>query len=413
VTVDALAEHLRVELVTFVARLRSAGVRVPGDGSLAAAEALCALDGADREAVRAALRATLCDRPTDREAFDRLFEVFWARLRGEDADYDDDGAGMATIDTDAGAVADAPGQTTPEEEAPVGGATGGTLAGGVGSTERNAGAGSAYSPTGASEPVSLGDVDDVNVEAAVAAFTDAVAALPGRRWERGDGTPDAKRALRRSVSQGGVPISLPRRERERTAARGVVLVDVSGSVLDAIDESVLFAVIHAIRARWRRTPVFFFDTALRDVSEAFDRGSVAAAARALEAARVEWGGGTRIAGALATLRERRPESVDRRGVVLVVSDGIERGDVAGLREQLAWLSRRAGAVLWLNPLAADPRWSPAAPGMRAALPFLDGLYAFADVADLERIAASLAERGPDLAAVDLADRPSRRLRVRH
>jgi len=405
VSTAGLDERVRAELVTLAERLRDAGVDVPADGSLAAAEALSALDEIDRRHVRAALRATLCRRPRDRETFDRLFAVFWARVRGGEQSYvDDDGDDPTALGTEADAAADAPGQTEADESAPVGGATGGSLAGGVGAADRSSGAGSAYSADGASRPVELDDVGDPDVRAAVAAFTDALASLPGRRWAPGDGEPDVKRALRRSVSQGGVPLPLPERERDRSAARGVVLVDVSGSVLDAVDEGALIATLRGIRARWRRTPIFFFDTRLRDVSEAFDAPTAEAAADALETARVEWGGGTRIAEALATLRETRPDAVDRRSVVLVVSDGIERGDVAGLREELSWLARRAGCVLWLNPLARDPKWSPAAPGMRVALPLVDGLYAFADADDLERIATAIARRGPERRAAEASAR---------
>ncbi|WP_435100423.1 VWA domain-containing protein [Halarchaeum sp. P4] len=401
-----IADHLRAELVRFVDELRDAGVRVPGDGAVAAAEALTALDDPGKADVRAALHATLCSRPGDDEVLDAHFETFWTRLRGGDATYGtDDDDGPATLDTSAEGVADAPGQTVSDESASMGGATGGGLEGGVGASAGGS-AGNQYSADGESERVTLDSVGDADVAAAVRAFTDAVASLPGRRWTGGDGRPDVRRALRESASYGGVPLSLPERERRRTAARGVVLVDVSGSVLDALDRDTLLAFCREIRETWRNTPVFFFDTALRDVSEAFDAESVDAAGRALEATGVEWGGGTQIGDALATLHEERPEAVDRRGTVVVASDGVERGDTGTLRTEMAWLSGHAEHVLWLNPLATDPQWQPVAPGMRAALPYLDGCYAFGDTDDLERLAADLREYGPTLRAVEDARRQS-------
>ncbi|GAD53064.1 carbon monoxide oxidation accessory protein CoxE [Halarchaeum acidiphilum MH1-52-1] len=395
-------DHLRRELVRFAAALREGGVAVPGDGALAAADALAALDDRGREGVRAALRATLCTRPADEGAFDSRFETFWARVRGGDATYGGDD-GIPTLDTGAEGAADAPGQMIVDEAAAAPGGASGERAGGVGPSESER-AGSQYSADGASEPVSLGGVrGDDAIDDAVATFTEAVASLPGRRWEGGDDTPDVRRALRRGVATGGVPLPLPERERERTAARGIVFVDVSGSVLDRLDRDALLGFCHAVRKRWRRTPIYFFDTALRDVSGAFDVPAPAAAAEVLEATRVEWGGGTRIGDALAALHREHPERVGRRDTVVVVSDGIERGGTDVLREQAAWLSRRAGRVLWLNPLAADERWTPSAPGMRAVLPFVDGLYAFADAADLADAADDLALRGPTLRAVEGAE----------
>lgn len=393
-------DHLRAEVVRFAAALRESGVAVPGDGALAAGDALAALDDRSRESVRAALRATLCTRPADEGPFTSRFETFWTRVRGGDATYGDDD-GVATLDTSAEGVADAPGQMVVDETASMPGGAGGERSGGVGPSQSER-AGSQYSADGASEPVSLDGVqgDDDAIDDAVAAFTDAVASLPGRRWENGDGTPDARRALRRGAATGGVPLPLPERERERTAARGLVFVDVSGSVLDHLDRDVLIGFCHAIRKRWRRTPIYFFDTALRDVSGAFDVSSSAAAAEVLEATQVEWGGGTRIGDALAGLHRDQPERVGRHDTVVIVSDGIERGGTDVLREQAAWLSRRADHVLWLNPLAADERWSPSAPGMRAALPYLDGLYAFGETDDLTALAADLRRRGPSLRAVE-------------
>ncbi|GGL28407.1 VWA domain-containing protein [Halarchaeum grantii] len=398
-----IADHVRAELVRLVADLRDAGVAVPADGALAAADALAALDDPEKAGVRTALRATLCTRPADVEALDARFETFWARLRGADAAYGDDDT--ATLGTSAEGAADAPGQTVSDVDASVGGAPGDGLAGGVG-TGDGANAGDQYSADGASERVSLDGIGEVDVSRAVAALTDAVASLPGRRWTGGDGRPDVRRALRANASRGGVPLSLPERERERSAARGVVLVDVSGSVIDALDRDALLAFCREVRARWRRTPVFFFDTALRDVSAAFDADSPEAAGRALEAGGVEWGGGTRIGDALATLHDERSAAVGRRDTVVVVSDGVERGDTSRLRDELAWLSGRARCVLWLNPLAADPQWRPVAPGIRAALDYVDGCYAFADADDLAALADDLARHGPTLRAVADARRQS-------
>ncbi|MFB6189861.1 MAG: VWA domain-containing protein [Halapricum sp.] len=389
-----LEDHLRTELVTFVARLREAGVAMPGDGSIAAAEAIAALSRRDRERVRAALGATLCRRPADRETLDRIFPVFWARLQGDDESYPEPADSPATLRAGAGAIADTPVEADTELGSPGEGVSGGSVP--ESSAEKGVDAsGTDYSPDGRSRRISIDGVDHVDVADTVETLTRAVATRQGRRWAAGAGEADVRRALRVGVSQGGVPLDLPERRRERTAARGIVVVDVSESVLDAVDRDFLLSVLYEIRQSWRRTPVLFFDTELRDVSPAFDEPTSEDVIEALVGMGVEWGGGTRLTDALAALRTSRPAAVDRRGTALVVSDGLERGDVTELRAELAWLARRVGTVLWFNPLASDPQWTPSAPGMQAAFPFLDGLYPFADATDLRRAAEELTRYGPE------------------
>ncbi|MEE6209863.1 VWA domain-containing protein [Salarchaeum sp. III] len=382
-----LDDHVRRELVTFVARLRESGVAVPGDGAQTAAQVVAALDDRDRDRVRAALRAALCTRPADSDAFGRLFDTFWARVRGENADYprsdasDDDNPLVGRRGDDAAA--------TPDDD----GGGSGFGDGSGGEDAGRGGRGDAYTADAGSRPVSL-DAAPPDATEAVAAFTDALASLPGRRWTTGEEAPDPRRALRESVRYGGVPMERPMRSRENARVKGVALVDVSESVLDALDRDALLAVLHALRAAWADLSVFFFDTSLRDVTDAFDASTTADAVAALADGDAEWSGGTRLTDALRSLRGEHAGVVSRDRVVVVVSDGIERGSVADLERELAWLSRRAGLLLWLNPLATNEKWSPSAPGMRAALSFVDGVYPFADETDLARTADALSRFGP-------------------
>jgi uncharacterized protein with von Willebrand factor type A (vWA) domain len=149
----------------------------------------------------------------------------------------------------------------------------------------------------------------------------------------------------------------------------------------------------SIRESWRDAAVFFFDTAVREVSEAFDAPTPAAALEALEAAEAAWGGGTRIGHAIGTVRRQHPTRVDRDTVVLVISDGLEVGEIDVLERELAWLSQRTATVLWANPLAASAAYEPTCRGMAAALPFLDGLFAFTGPDDVAEMARQLGRHG--------------------
>jgi uncharacterized protein with von Willebrand factor type A (vWA) domain len=175
--------------------------------------------------------------------------------------------------------------------------------------------------------------------------------------------------------------------------RACLLVDVSRSVLDVLDRSFLVTFLRRATAEWRDVRVFFFDEDIREVTESFDARTSKGAIDALDRAETEWGGGTRIGASLARLRTDSPEAVSRESAVFVLSDGLEMGDVDSLEREAARLSRRAGAVFWCNPLAASVEYEPTARGMAAALPYVDGLFAFSGPADLAEMAYQLDRRG--------------------
>ena len=403
-------EHVLGYLVSFARTLRRSGVAVSSDASVTAARALVEVGFDDRERVRAALRSTLIASEADLAVFDRLFPSFWRQFRGTDDEFvaPEQGPSSPVSDsqvvdlepaTEHGDVDDSREDDAGEplalsralDRSPLGHeATSDDLA------DDPAHSRSVYSPVGRSSAIDAprpGAGDD-ELTVAVDRLADALAALPGRRWARaGDESIDTRSALRRSVATGGALLSIPRRKRRRSAVRATVLVDVSRSVLDTIDRAFLLGFLRQIRRDWRTVRLFFFDTSVREVSDAFDAPSTTAAGEALERAETEWGGGTRIGNAIDTVRREHPDAVDRKSVVFVISDGLEVGELDVLETGMSWLSRRAGAVLWLNPLAASREYEPTCRGMAVALPFVDGLFAFTGSADVEEIARQLERRG--------------------
>jgi uncharacterized protein with von Willebrand factor type A (vWA) domain len=176
---------------------------------------------------------------------------------------------------------------------------------------------------------------------------------------RGRGAADLRRSLRRAVAAGGELLSLARRARPIEVSRLVVLCDTSGS-MDPHARFVL-AFVLALRRAARTTEVFAFNTALVRLTPVLGPGTIAATLERLSASVRDWSGGTRIGESLAAfvdghLRER----VDGRTVVIVVSDGLDRGDPASIAGAMRAIHARARKVLWLNPLAADPRYAPTA-----------------------------------------------------
>jgi uncharacterized protein with von Willebrand factor type A (vWA) domain len=407
----AARDHVIRQVVDFARRLRADGVPVPANAALPASEALAEVGLDDRERVRAAMHATLVSDPRDREAFDAHFPGFWYRLRtGLEATATDDHPGKRDGASDrerpadthpTGALADAAVATSLEGDGEL------TTAGEVEerrvaeheatpaeatATDRRPGT---YSPAGDRTPVHEEAGGATIDRATMRRFERVLATLPGRRWSRARTgfAFNARRALRESLDTGGVALSLPRRERARSAFRTCVLVDVSRSVLDAIDREFLLSFLAALVADGRSVRVFFFDTEIREVTAVFaGRGDPATA---LERAEIAWGGGTRIGTSLLWLRERWPHAVDRRTVTLVVSDGLEVGEVSELEAGLSWLASHSGSLLWLNPLAASAAYEPTCRGMAAALPYVDGLFAFGSPADLDEVARQLERYGSD------------------
>ncbi|XVH31117.1 vWA domain-containing protein [Haloferacaceae archaeon DSL9] len=404
-------EILAGAVVAFAGRLRGEGVTVAPDATSTATEAVAVVGFQDETRIRDALRATLLTRADDFDAFDELFPSAWRRAlldatrAGVRAEAAVDDSAAATPPPAVDAVAEDRRDADPShaglESAAAARVTGdqSVIWGPAGRTDEST---AGYSPMGSAPFDATAAFDDPpapDVPQTIARLRRALATEPGRRRRpASDGRfRDSRRALRRGLATGGVPLVSPMREPASTTLRTLVLVDVSRSMLDALDPSVLLATVHGIvRSRQQcRASVVLFDADAQDVTDAFDAPTVSAVASNLADAAAVWGGGTRIGHALSFVRRSQPDAVDRRTVVLVVSDGLDVGDIDLLDAELAHLARRSRAILWLNPLAGAPGYEPTCRGIRTALPYVRGPFPFADVADLRALAEHLERRGVD------------------
>jgi hypothetical protein len=153
----------------------------------------------------------------------------------------------------------------------------------------------------------------------------------------------------------------------------------------------LLQYMHACVAARRRVEAFAFGTRLtRITNELSGRDHDRALERVSESV-VDFSGGTRIGAALAELNRVHGRQLGRGALVVILSDGWDRGDPAQLREEMARLRRSAYRLVWLNPLAADPDFEPLTRGMQAAVPFTDRLLAGNSLASLAQLATVLEE----------------------
>jgi hypothetical protein len=210
-----------------------------------------------------------------------------------------------------------------------------------------------------------------------------------RRWQRASGgAVDLRRVLRRNLLLAGDPLDIPRRER-RAAARPIVLLgDVSGSMERY--SRVLLHFVYGLAQSAARVETFLFATRLTRVTRRLTarRGTRALAHLARDVQ--DWGGGTRIGEALHEFNTRWARRVLRNGpVVLIVSDGWDRGDPALLEQELARVRRSCRRLIWLNPLLGSARYEPLTRGMQTALRYVDDFLPTHNLASLEQLADHL------------------------
>ena len=207
---------------------------------------------------------------------------------------------------------------------------------------------------------------------------------PARR--RGH-APDLRRTVRASLRTAGEPVE--RHWRAPTVRpRALVLVcDVSGSM--APYSRMLLQYLHACVAARRRVEAFAFGTRLTRITHELSGRDHDLAMERAAAAVVDFSGGTRIGDALAELNRGHGRRLGRGAVVVILSDGWDRGDPQRLAAEMARLRRSAHRLVWLNPLAAHADYEPLTRGMRAAIPHTDRLLPGNSLASLEELAVIL------------------------
>ena len=196
----------------------------------------------------------------------------------------------------------------------------------------------------------------------------------GYRWRSGRGgtATDARRMFRDAMRNAGEFIHLRHRRRRLRQRRIVVLIDVSGSMKERTQAHLSFA--HALTRAAASVEVFTMGTRLTRITRPLrlrNREQALATASLLVA---DWDGGTRIGDALnAFLAVPRFAALARGAALIVLSDGLERGDPTAMADAVARLARLAWRIIWLTPLAADPGFEARTAGLVAARPYLDRL----------------------------------------
>jgi uncharacterized protein len=366
--------RLTGRLALLAASMRAAGARVGIDELLSAHRALGAVDPADRQAAYFALRATLCSRHDDLVAFDAAFSELFAPPVRE--------APALPEELEPAALA-LPRVGVPSEEATL-------PADGDADVVP-----SAWSDAELLREKDFADYTDAERELARRVMRRLAGAGPTRpsrrtRPARRRGAPphaarpDLRRTIRSSLRTGGDPVERHWREPSERPRPLVLVCDVSGSMEPYA--RMLLQYMQACVAARRRVEAFVFGTRLTrvtaelkgcDPDRALDRAAGAAE---------DWSGGTRIGEALSTLNREHGRRLGRGAIVVLLSDGWDRGDPEQLAAEIARLGRCAHSLVWLNPLKAHPGYEPLTRGMQAALPHVDHFLAGNSLASLADLA---------------------------
>jgi len=361
-------------LVAFARELRAERLVVGTGDVLTYCSAMTPLDPSDLVDLYWAGRVTLVSRSEDIATYDRVFRRFF-------------------LDQDAPAAQLLMLRATAAAEAPADLVMPGTEPGPAQDEERPA------------LGLMASDVDALKHRSFAACTPAELAALrrimarmrltpPRRRTRRtrpaGSGrAPDLRKTIRNSMRSSGDPAELYFRQRKTRPRPLILILDISGSMADYSRHLLQFA--HSARQAAARVEVFCFGTRLTRITSALERrrpdDALALAARLV----VDWEGGTRIGQSLDTfVRNWGRNGLCRGGVVIICSDGLDRGDPGLLATAMARLSRLSYRIVWLNPhKGANRDFIPSTLGMMVAAPHIDLLLSGHDLASLEQLALML------------------------
>ena len=353
--------------MAFGRALKQLGVKVSLSQVMDVSRAVEFVDLADKGDFRALLRSNLISQKEDFPVFDMLFDCFWREQSYERVP-------METLEI----------QGTPTES--------GAQEGGD-----EEGLEEALAESVATENVPLEDLDEFSIPTyspqellnrkdfsemgveesraiarAILLIATKIATQISRRKKLGrkGNVVDPRWTMRRNMKYGGEIIDLVNRKRRIKKTRVVLLCDVSGS-MDCYSRF-LIQFMYGLQNELWGVETFVFSTSLSRITHLIRTKDIANALEKISGSILGWSGGTNIGRSLHTFnRNFAPSMVTHRTVVVIISDGWDRGDVSLLEREMQDLKRRCKKIIWLNPLLASDNYEPLCKGMQAALPYLD------------------------------------------
>ena len=358
-------QTLLQQITDFCALLRQMGVNVTTTNQLSWCQSVELIDIGDRDAFYHTARTNLISQDTDRETFDLAFNLFWRypRTEFEAVDAESETSEPSSLQ-DLSDISDEQDileqwlDSETEDDA-----------------EGEEDDSTAYS---VEEVLSRKDFSEFTTEdmekarEIVAKLAAILATRLSRRKVVGKKgkTIDFRRSWRKSLSHGGEPLELIRKQQKIKKTKILLLCDVSGS-MDCYAKF-LIQFIYGMQKELKEVEVAVFSTHLTDITGLLRRKGLAEGLNEVSDVVPDWSGGTKIGESLLEFyRQFAPSFSAYRTVVILISDGWDRGDVEVLRHSMEMLHRHAYRLIWLNPLLGSDGYQPICRGIRTALPYVD------------------------------------------
>jgi uncharacterized protein with von Willebrand factor type A (vWA) domain len=360
--------------VAFTRVLRGAGLNVPTSSTIAFGEAIACTGIEDRDTTYWAGKATLVRRPEDHDLYDRAFAVFWEHARADELAALEEQPLEITLAVDS-----------EEDEGPQPDSADATDDPTV---ELR------FSTTEVLRHKDFADYSpDELLEAQQLMSRLRFVGAPRRSMrlaaaEVRTDTPDLRRTVKAAMRAGGEPMRRHYRTHTTRSRRLVLLLDVSGSMEPYARALIRF--VHAAVAGRQKVEAFALGTRLTRVTRELSSRDPDDALRRASLRVLDYGGGTRLGDGLKVFNDEWGQRGMARGaIVVILSDGWDRGDPAVLDEQMARLHRVAHKVVWVNPLKVTPGYAPLARGMAAALPHVDAFVEGHSLDAMEHLAREI------------------------
>lgn len=379
--------HLVHNIIIFARLLRHLGLNISATQVHDFLHAAHVIDLSQRAEVKNSARCLFVTRREDLALFDQTFDWFWRRR-----DYSLEARRAAAAITPAFAKPPPPAKFLPTLLAPL-------------ESDNLPQKGKIVSIQTYSEQETLRRKDfGAFTRSEIEETKKLMRALPWRTGERatrrmihgGDEFFDARATIRRNLKYGGELLDPAWKQTRYKPRPLVVLCDISGSMENY--SRMLLHFVHALREHRdghiaTHTECFVFGTRLTRITRQLRTRSVERALRGVADSVVDWSGGTRIGEAIKTFNFVWSRRVLRPGaVVLIISDGWDRGDPQLLAREMARLRRNVYRIIWLNPLIASSDYEPLTLGLKAALPYVDDFlpaHNFSSLEDLARLLSRL------------------------
>ncbi|MDE0425682.1 MAG: VWA domain-containing protein [Candidatus Poribacteria bacterium] len=358
-------QTLLQQITDFCSLLRQMGVNVTTTNQLSWCQSVQLIDIGDRDAFYHTARTNLISQDTDREIFDLAFSLFWRypRTEFEAVDTESETSEPSSLQ-DLSDISDEQdileqwldAETEDDAEGEEDDST-------------------AYS---VEEVLSRKDFSEFTTEdmekarEIVAKLAAILATRLSRRKVVGKKGKiiDFRRGWRKSLAHGGEPLELIRKQQKIKKTKILLLCDVSGS-MDCYAKF-LIQFIYGMQKELKEVEVAVFSTHLTDITGLLRRKGLAEGLNEVANVVPDWSGGTKIGESLLEFyRQFAPSLSAYRSVVILISDGWDRGDVEVLRHSMEMLHRHAYRLIWLNPLLGSDGYQPICRGIRTALPYVD------------------------------------------